>query len=172
MTKPTLYLLVGYPGAGKTTTSKFIEAQTGAVHLWADHERRKRYGIPTHTHQENLQLYSELNQLTAKLLKQGKSVIFDTNFNFYKDREKLRTIAAEHHAKTIVVWIVTHKDIARVRATQDAHMQHTRILGNMPLHHFERISNNLEPPHPDEHAVQLDGAEITAEAVAQALNQA
>ena len=85
--KPTLYLMLGYPGAGKTTTSKVIHALSGAVHLWADQIRRERFGAPTYSHEENLELYDYLNELTSELLRTGQSVIFDTNFNFYKDRE-------------------------------------------------------------------------------------
>lgn len=161
MKRPTLYLMLGYPGAGKTTAARVIHELTGAVHLWADAIRRERYKVPTHTHKENLELYASLNEMTGKLLSEGKSVIFDTNFNFYKDRQHLREIAAEHKATSILLWVVTPKDIARKRATQNAHNQSTRVLGNMPVAHFERMSGNLQPPRPDEHNITIDGTKIT-----------
>jgi predicted kinase len=171
MSQPTLFLMIGYPGSGKTTTAKMIHTLTGAVHLWADHERKKMFEHPQHNHAENLALYDALNTLTDHLLQEGKSVVFDTNFNFYKDRKKLRRIAARHGAKTITVWITTPKEIARERATKDAHKQHTRILGDMPVEHFERIAGNLQEPRPDEHAIQLDGTRIDMALVAHALEQ-
>src|SRR5262245_4051522 len=99
MNGPTLYLMLGYPGSGKTTTAKVIHALNGAVHLWADHIRRERFGTPSYTHKENLDLYNHMNELTGELLAAGNSVIFDTNFNFYKDREHLRDIAETHNAQ-------------------------------------------------------------------------
>ena len=135
--------MLGYPGAGKTTTAKIIHKLTGATHLWADHERRKLFRSPSYSHQENVKLYAQLNQKTAQLLSRGDSVIFDTNFNFYKDRQKLRLLAADHGAKTILLWVTTPKDIARARATNNAHSQATRLLGNMPIEAFERMSSNL-----------------------------
>ncbi|HZM64089.1 MAG TPA: AAA family ATPase, partial [Candidatus Saccharimonadales bacterium] len=100
---------------------------------------------------------------------QGNNVIFDTNFNFYRDREHLREIAAKYGAHTIIIWVRTPKELARERATKDAHKQHTRVLGNMPVEHFERISSNLEPPREGEHVIEFDGTHVTSDMVADAL---
>lgn len=161
--------MVGYPGSGKTTISKYIHELTGAVHLWADNERSKMFVNPTHDHAENIELYKKLNQDTKQLLQQGHSVIFDTNFNFYRDRKRLKHLAATEGAETIVVWITTPKEIARRRAVHEADNQDTRIWGNMPLEHFERIANNLQEPLPEEHAITIDGTDITKEDIAQRL---
>lgn len=156
-----LYLMLGYPGAGKTTTAKVIHRLTGAEHLWADHERRIMFTNPTHSHEENLALYDVLNKRTGDLLAEGKSVIFDTNFNFYKDREKLRRIAAENNAITKLIWITTPKTIAKTRATENAHHQQTRVLGDMSISDFERMAHNLEPPKEGEDYIAVDGTRIT-----------
>lgn len=169
MTKPVLYLMLGYPGSGKTTTSKIIHELTGAVHLWADHIRREIYGQPTYSHQENLELYSHMNDMTAELLAAGNSVVFDTNFNFYKDREHLREIARSHGAEAKLIWVTTPKDIARERATKDAHKQHTRVLGDMPHEAFERMSNNLQPPREGEDHIKVDGTKVTPDYIKQLL---
>lgn len=164
--------MLGYPGAGKTTAAKIISQLTGAVHLWADKERRERYGTPTHNHAENLDLYHNLNNTTDRLLADGKSVIFDTNFNFYKDREHLRAIAAKHSALTHLVWVTTPKVIAKERATLQSHGQDTRLFGNMPVKDFERMSGNLEPPKPDEATITIDGTSITTTSIQDALSSA
>ncbi len=162
--------MLGYPGSGKTTTSKAIHKLTGAVHLWADHERRRKFQNPTHSHQENLELYADLNQKTDELLAEGKSVIFDTNFNFYKDRQHLREIAAKYSADTKLIWVRTPRELSKERATEKSHGQETRILGNMSAQDFDRMSGNLQAPRDDEPYIEIDGTKATQENVAQQLN--
>lgn len=162
--------MIGYPGAGKTTTSRMIHKLTGAAHLWADHERSKMFANPTHSHEENLKLYNALNKRAQELLHEGKSVIFDTNFNFFKDRKRLRSIAAAEGAETVLVWVTTPKDIARERAVNHPLTgKHHRVLGNMTLEDFERIAGNLEEPRPEEHPIKLEGIGLTEEDIVRAL---
>lgn len=165
----TLYLMVGYPGSGKTTVSQFLHELTGAEHLWADHERSQMFSTPTHNHQENVTLYAELNTRTRDLLRAGKSVIFDTNFNFYKDRKKLRIIAAKEHVPTIVIWVQTPIELARERATKQSHGKKTRLWGNMPAERFAHIASNLQAPLPEEHAIIISGEHIDKSNVIAAL---
>lgn len=171
MAKPTLYLMLGYPGAGKTTVSRYIHELTGAVHLWADRIRHERFTNPTHSHQENIELYDYLNEVAAELIASDQSVIFDTNFNFYKDREKLRKIANEHGADAWVIWVKTPKELAKKRATNGAHLSDTRVLGDMPAERFDKISGKLEPPGPSEKTISLTGKGITKEIVRKALEK-
>ena len=160
MKRPVLYLMLGYPGSGKTTAAKIIHELTGAVHLWADHIRRERFGAPTYSHTENLELYNHMNELTAELLAAENDVIFDTNFSFYKDRRHLCDIAAAHRADTKLIWVTTPKSVARERATNGAHIHQTRVLGDMSVADFERMSRNLEPPRPNEPHITLDGTRL------------
>jgi predicted kinase len=167
--KLTLYMMVGYPGSGKTTASRIIHDLTGAEHIWADHERKSMFGAPTHSRTESRMLYERLNAQADDLLKEGKSVIFDTNFNFYKDREYMRRIAAKNNAKTMLVWIQTPKEVAFARASIDVHKQATRVLGDIPKAEFDRMTHNLQPPQEDEHPVILDGTQITPQYVREKL---
>lgn len=166
MQQPELFLMVGYPGSGKSTTSRIIHELTGAIHIWADHERGKMFAEPTHAKAESRQLYDVLNARVEALLEEGKSVIFDTNFNFYKDRQLMREIAARHGAKATLVWIRTDKELAKQRATHITHSYRNGYTVSMPPENFDRMARNLQPPRRSENPVILDGTVLTREYVA------
>lgn len=159
MAGPSLYLMIGYPGAGKTTAAKIIHDATGAVHLWSDIERHRMFGRPTHSEEESLKLYDELNRRTEALLAEGRSVVFDTNFNFKEDRRKLREIADRQGAETIVLWVTLPVEAARERSIGTGLRRngyHTR----MTQRHFDAIVSKLEPPAEDEKVIKIDGLKL------------
>ncbi|MEO8105162.1 MAG: AAA family ATPase [Candidatus Saccharibacteria bacterium] len=165
MTTPILYLFVGYPGAGKTSISKIIHQLTGAEHLWADHVRSEMFGRPAHSTVESQQLYDHLNHEAAQLLTAGKSVIYDTNFNFKSDREALRKVANEHNANTTLIWVTTPLNIACQRAVQQPADQSTRVLGSMTQKEFDAIVAKLEVPDNDENPIKIDGTKFDVESI-------
>lgn len=159
-----LYLMIGYPGAGKTSVSKAIAEATGAVHVWSDVERHKMFPEPTHSTTESLQLYDHLNNFTEELLSQGKSVIFDTNFNFAADREKLREIANRQGAETVVVWVNTPAEVAKTRAV-GVPMNRNGYTVSMSEEQFNSIVSKLEPPTDNENVIKIDGTDLDVQAV-------
>jgi predicted kinase len=166
----TLYLFVGYPGSGKTTAANLICKLTGAEHLWADRERHKMFGRPTHSAAESRQLYAALNQRTAELLKSGRSVVFDTNFNYRQDRRHLRAIAEEAGAKTVVIEMTTPVELARDRALAGSHAEKNGMDKAMSEETFERIVHHREHFEGGETAVLLSGENLTEASIRQALN--
>lgn len=166
MNSPILYLMLGYPGSGKTTTAKELHEITGAVHIWADHERQKMVENPQHTYEESLELYKQLNARTNQLLAAGLSVIFDTNFNYYKDREKLRRIASRHNAKSVLIWVRTPKELAQARATEQVRFPYS---DSMPHERFNRKVKNLQKPRSNEQYIEVDGTKITTEYIKKVL---
>lgn len=158
--EPTLYLFIGYPGAGKTSVAKYIHKQSGAIHLWADQERQIMFTNPTHSHQESKELYDKLNSKAKSLLNSGKSVIFDTNFNYFSDRELMRNIAKETNASTKLIWLTTPKTIAKERALHHTHRDQNGYLVTMTETEFENLSNHLEKPKSSERPIKINGADL------------
>lgn len=169
--KPTLYLMLGYPGAGKTTVSDIIRDLTGAVHLNSDRFRQHMFSKPLEiTNEEHENMYKHLDYIAETILESGKSVIYDANLNKFAHRQEKYEIAKNLGVKAKLIWVRTDPEIARKRATIDAHNNPVnRPFGNMQTQTFERLIQGIETPKDDEHAIEISGKEISPENVAKAL---
>ncbi len=158
--KPTLYLMLGYPGAGKTTTAEVVAKLTGATLLSSDKIRLELFPEPTFSEAEHTQLYAALNKQTEELLQQGKSVIYDANLNRYQHRQEKYEICQRTGSEPVLLWVQTQKTIAKERAMHEnrAHLvPKNETAGDM----FERIATIIEPPRDNEPAVIVDGTKVT-----------
>lgn len=151
MNKPTLYLMLGYPGAGKTSVAEKIALFTGAVHLNSDWFRLHMYKNPTFSQEEHDSLYGNLNYLCELILSTGKSVIYDANLNLYIHRQEKYDIAKKTNAEVKLIYVKTDVETARLRATVEAEKnpQH-RPYGNLEVAKFDRLVSELESPKDNE----------------------
>lgn len=163
-----LYLMMGFPGAGKTTTAKVISDLTESEHISSDETRLKMFPHPSFSDAEHSQLYRLLDKRTEESLRAGKDVIYDANLNRYRHRKEKYDICARNGTQPVLIWVQTPKELAKARAT-GSHRANL-VPSNESSHEmFERISRVIEPPHPNEPYISLDGTKITPEYVSQQL---
>ena len=89
MNIPSLILLVGIPGSGKTTYAKnYIERNANAIHLSSDAIRKELYG------DENIQgnpaeVFSLMQKRAVEALNNGCGVLYDATNITRKDRANI-----------------------------------------------------------------------------------
>ena len=172
MKKPKLFIFVGYPGAGKTTTALIIKEVTNGRHIWVDLERKVRFGGQDFSKKDTEELYRELDLEVETYLKLNEDVIFDTNVNKYKDRQFLREIADRCGAETKLIWLITNRELAKERALKDFMEDNLRVLGSMNDQTFNHIAGKLEEPLASENAIKIDGAKDSKEKIIELLDLA
>lgn len=168
MTMPTLYLMLGYPGAGKTTAAEHIARVTGAVQLSSDKIRLELFPKPTFSPQEHAALYAAIDRRTKELLQAGTSVIYDANLNRYVHRKEKYDICRETGARPVLIWRQTPRNIAKTRA-EDASRHPLIPPGETASELFERVVQIIEPPRDDEHPIILAGEDVTEDDIKKAL---
>ncbi len=162
MQKPILYMMLGIPGAGKTSIAEYIAEITKAVHISSDQFRKHMFDSPENiTEIEHDQIYDMLDYIAEQILKSGKSVIYDANLNRYIHRQEKYEICDQVGATPKLVWVKADKEIARRRATEQAnlHPDH-RPFGNMRPETFERLHDQMEEPKKNEDAAIISGNKI------------
>jgi predicted kinase len=171
MSTPVLYMMFGYPGAGKTTTAHVISELTGAVHLSSDATRLLLFPEPTFSQAEHDVLYQYLDLRCEQLLREGKSVIYDANLNRYQHRQDKYDICDRTGATPVLLWVQTPKEIARERATHESRQRlWPQFITGGQL--FERVSGVLENPRDNEPYISIDGTQVTPQYVQERLSSA
>ncbi len=166
--KPTLHLIVGLPGSGKSTLAKQIQKLTKAVKLTSDDYRLLIFPEPTFSQQEHDNLYGMIDHNVEHLLSAGHSVIYDANLNRKKHRDEKYALAKKYGANTKLWCLTTPDGLSKKRRIED--QNHTLIPeGETPERMFDRISKIYEPPSRNEKCVDIDGTNITKEAVKELL---
>lgn len=156
--------MMGYPGAGKTTTAKIIHELTGAEHVSSDLTRLKLFPQPSFSQNEHDQLYRHIDREIENLLSEGKDVIYDANLNRYRHRQEKYTICQRTNANPILIWVQTPKELAKSRVLDPGRVH--LVPHNESAHEmFDRISKIIEPPRPNEPHLTVDGTKVSPEYV-------
>src|SRR5271166_5695046 len=112
----TLFLMVGLPGAGKTTRAKELAAEWPALRLSPDAWMIPLFGEPDASGKRDV-LEGRLIWLALEALKLGTSVVLDFGFWSRDERSALRWLAASAGASCQVVYLPVERDaqLERIR---------------------------------------------------------
>ncbi len=162
--KPTLHLLMGLPGSGKTTLGKKLESITGAVYLSSDEYRIMLFKKPCFSQEEHDMLYATLDHNVEHLLKAGYSVVYDANLNRRRHRQEKYDLAKKY-GTDVKLWLVeVPEQTAKTRRVSE---QDPRLLpeGESSEKMFDRIAEVIEKPDKTEKPIIVDGTKISEEYV-------
>lgn len=73
---PTIHMIIGLPGSGKSSVAKNIARNSGAVIFESDAYRKEKYGDEK-IQGDNSKLFAEMQNDMIETLKNGTSVVFD-----------------------------------------------------------------------------------------------
>lgn len=170
MSQPILFMMFGYPGAGKTTAAQAIHELTGAAHLSSDALRLELFPNPTYSQEEHDTVYAELNKRTEELLRQGKSVVYDANLNRYIHRLEKYEMSSRTGAKPVLLWVQAPKDLARKRAVMRGH-RHLVPKDETFESMFDRVTSVIEEPREDEPVYTVNGNPLDKKAIAEIVSR-
>ncbi len=118
---PTLFLMVGLPGSGKTVRARELAAQRGALRLTPDDWALSIFG-QADRHQEpggmRWLLEGRLIALAVDALRLQVDVVLDFGFWSRDERSALRWMAASVGASCAVVYLPVERDVQWSRIQQ------------------------------------------------------
>lgn len=150
----------GYPGSGKTFFSRNLCERNNWLYLSSDRIRRKTYPEPTYTKDESRAVFGFMDYLAEEALSKGISVVYDANFNFASDREKLEGIATRQNSIHALVHIQTPEDVAfpRTQSRHDnAHETEKDIYRPITKEVYEELKAEMEPLGTSDRVIAING---------------
>ncbi|MEK7152881.1 MAG: ATP-binding protein, partial [Patescibacteria group bacterium] len=155
--KSFLFLMLGFPGSGKSYVSGWLAPHMSAVHLRADDMRVRMFGeerLEYHTNWKyQKQVHGAMQYAAAQVLSAEHSVIYDSNHNSVKSRRPMQSIAKEAGAIPILIWVKAPLGLAKQRVLD----REAAAGPNMfELDFVDRMASNLQQPGPNELAIELD----------------
>ena len=141
MVRPTLAILVGPPGSGKSTyAKKYIAEHKDAIHISSDQIRKELWGNEA-TQGDNSQVFCLMQSRTVDALKNGQYVVYDATNMTRKDRASIISICPKFaKIEAHIVWAPIETCIER-----DASRE--RTVGREVI---DRMLKHFQAPYYDE----------------------
>ena len=152
----TMLLMVGLPGAGKTTRARELAATHQALRLTPDHWMIPLFGEPM-ADGKRFVLEGRLISIALQALRLGTSVVLDYGLSGRDERSALRWLARSAGAACQVVYLPVDKDVQLARI---AHRQETAPHQTFPMNEADVDGWREQFQVPD--AAELHGSEIPA----------
>lgn len=117
---PSLVVLCGLPGTGKSHFARELSAQAPFVWLSSDRTRKLLVARPQYSRREHRRVFAAMHVLTRGYLRDGYSVVFDaTNLN-EGVRAPLYAAADAVGVDPLIIRFTAHPDLVRERMAERA----------------------------------------------------
>jgi predicted kinase len=145
---PQMLLMVGLPGAGKTTRAEELAAASRALRLTPDHWMIPLFGEPL-ADGKRFVLEGRLISVALQALRLGTSVVLDYGLWGRDERSALRWLARSAGAACQVVYLPVDKDVqlARIAHRQATAPHQTFPMSEADLDNGGSSSRYLTPPN-------------------------
>lgn len=158
LNQPTLFLLYGFPGAGKTYFSRQLCEELQAAHVQADRIRYELFESPRYDRQENEIVTHIMEYMCEEFLSSGISVIFDVSTSRFAQRRELRELARKVKANVVLVWFQLDTDSAFSRANNRDHRKtDDKYAMKIDRTSFENIISRMQNPTINEDYMVISG---------------
>jgi predicted kinase len=155
----TIFLVIGYPGAGKSYFSRQFAEVIDGIHLSDDRIRHELFGEPSYDKNEHDVVSRIRNYILDEMVKSEKSIIIDANLN-KAERKRIREQLRPQKSPIVTIWVQTDLETSFTRASnRDRRQTDDKYTTSMSFEVFDKIQKHFRRPDRDE-AVVISGKHL------------
>ncbi len=158
LNKPTLLMLYGFPGAGKTFFARQLCEDLKAAHIQGDRIRYALFEEPRYDKQENEIISHLMEYMAEEFLNAGISVVYDMNAARLSQRRTLRDLARKVKADSALIWLQIDLESAFTRSIKrDRRRADDKYAKPLDRTTFESLSAQMQNPTTTEDFMVISG---------------
>ena len=143
--KPTLLIMIGAPGSGKSHIAEQFAKKNDYIHINSDSVRAQYFPNPNYSEDERKQVYIKIHELVTDILKRGSNVILDGNLLTNSDRIKALDHYKKLNSNVKFVFLDVPSEIA-IRRAVSRRTSGSGMYNTMPLSRAEEMHRVFERP--------------------------
>lgn len=155
----TLYILCGFPYAGKTFIARQLLAQSDIVFVSID-EIFYQYGFDWNSNtlpdaKDWEQIFTESYEQTKRTLIDGLNVLYDSTNQTIASRDRLREVADSVGAETKVIYVKSSIEAIRQRWEENKNNPSRTVVSKDLV---QQTIDMFEEPREDEHVIVINNS--------------
>jgi predicted kinase len=147
-TRPTMYVLIGLPGSGKTRRARELELERRALRLTPDEWMIPLFGEPEAEGKRDV-LEGRLVWLAMRALRLGVNVVLDFGAWGRGERSALRSLAAEAGAECQLVYLPVH-EVEQLRRVQTRSIEDPGSTFETSPEDLQQFNQQFQAPDEEE----------------------
>lgn len=157
LSKPTVILLYGLPGSGKSFFSRQTSEILNVPQISSDRIRYELFEKPTMSKEEQSVVQNIMFMMLEEYLKLGLSVIFDLSINRLQDRRNIRDMIRKTGSQSVLVWLQADPESCFTRSkTRDRRKADDKYSHEITREQFDSIEKSMQNPSGEE-AIVISG---------------
>lgn len=158
LNKPTLVLLYGFPGAGKTFFARQLCEDLQAAHVQGERIRFELFEEPRYDKQENEIVNHLAEYMAEEFLGAGVCVVYDMNAARIGQRRILRDLARRAKAQPVLIWVQIDTESAFTRVVKrDRRKADDKYAQPLDRTTFEHLAGQMQNPETTEDFMVISG---------------